>query len=172
MYPLALGGAESRDGMTTNQRSRGGASKSGLYTHRHVYTLLNVLSNILSVYGEKINLKYRPYQACISPDTITNVGIDIWIDMPTPTWTVKLSVYCVRQVWLGTFFSGMLNCSVSWKSDFILQCLSQQFCSYFAYKFKWQMSFFSLRYFTNCVDSKRLNEYRLSEKSFPICVLV
>ncbi len=93
--------------------------------------------------------------------------------MPTPnvTWTVKWSVYCVRQVWLGTFFSGMLNCSVSWKSDFILQCLSQQFCSYFAYKFKWQMSFFSLRYFTNCVDSKRLNEYTLSEKSFPICVL-
>ncbi len=38
----------------------------------------------------------------------------------------KWSVYCeethVRQVWLGKFFSGKLNCLVSWKRDLILQC--------------------------------------------------
>ncbi len=57
IYLLALGAAESRDGMTTNQRSRGGAviclhtrnEKNGIYTNRHVYTLLYVLSNVLSV---------------------------------------------------------------------------------------------------------------------------
>ncbi len=58
----------------------------------------------------------------------------------------KWSVYCEethdRQVWLETFFSGKLNCLVSRKRDSILQCLSQRFCSYFTYKFKWQMSFF------------------------------
>ncbi len=54
----------------------------------------------------------------------------------------------VRQVWLGTFFLGKLNCLVSWKRDLILQCLSQRFCSYFTYKFKWKMSYFSLRHFS------------------------
>ncbi len=54
----------------------------------------------------------------------------------------KWSVYCEethdRQVWLGTFFSGKFNCFM--KRDLIFQ--SQRFCSYFTYKFKWQMSFF------------------------------
>ncbi len=73
----------------------------------------------------------------------------------------KWSVYCEethdRQVWLGTFLSGKLNCLVSWKRDLILQCLSQRFCSYFAYKFKWQMSFFSSATLFR-VDSKRLKK--------------
>jgi len=73
------------------------------------------------------------------------------------TPTAKWSETHVRQVWLGTFFSGKLNCLVSWKRDLIMQCLSQRFCSYFAYKFKWQMSFFfSATLFR--VDSKRLNK--------------
>ncbi len=58
----------------------------------------------------------------------------------------KWSVYCEethdRQVWLETFFSGKLNFLVSWKRDLIMQCLSQRFCSYFTYKFKWHVFFF------------------------------
>ncbi len=91
------------------------------------------------------------------------------------TPTAKWSETHVRQVWLGTFFSGKLNCLVSWKRDLILQCLSQRFCSYFTYKtyilhayretvvlapytFKWKMSFFfSATLFR--VDSKRLNKF-------------
>ncbi len=53
------------------------------------------------------------------------------------TATAKWSVYCeethLRQVCLGTFFSGKLNCLVSWKRF-----------NFATYKFKWQMSFFSL----------------------------
>ncbi len=53
------------------------------------------------------------------------------------TATAKWSVYCeethIRQVWLETFFSGKLNCLVSWKRF-----------NFATYKFKWQMSFFSL----------------------------
>ncbi len=60
------------------------------------------------------------------------------------TPTAKWSETHVRQVWLGTFFSGKLHCLVSWKTDLIMQCLSQRFCSYFTYTYKWQMSFFFL----------------------------
>ncbi len=74
------------------------------------------------------------------------------------TATAKWSETHVRQVWLGTFFSGKLNCLVSWKTDLIMQCLSQRFCSYFTYTYKWQMSFFfSATLFR--VDSKRLNKF-------------
>jgi len=82
----------------------------------------------------------------------------------------KWSVYCeethLRQVWLGTFFSGKLNCLVSWKRDLILQCLSQRFCSYFTYKCKWQMSFFSATLFR--VDSKRLNKFSILTRRIKI----
>ncbi len=71
---------------------------------------------------------------------------EVYLSVDASTATAKWPVYCeethIRQIWLGTFFSGKLNCLVSWKRDLILQCLSQRFCSYFAYKFKWQMSFF------------------------------
>ncbi len=58
LYPLALGAAESRDGITTKHSVAGQeqqclhtrCEKSGIYTHRHVYILLNVfLNNVLSV---------------------------------------------------------------------------------------------------------------------------
>ncbi len=82
----------------------------------------------------------------------------------------KWPIYCeethLRQVWLGTFFSGKLNCLVSLKRDLILQCLSQRFCSYFAYKFKWQMSFFSATLFR--VDSKRLNKFSILTRRIKI----
>ncbi len=80
------------------------------------------------------------------------------LSVDSSTATAQWPVYCkethVKQVQHGTFFSGKLNCLVSWKRDLILQCLSQRFCSYFTYKFKWQMSFFSATLFR--VDSKRL----------------
>ncbi len=85
-------------------------------------------------------------------------------------WTGKWSETHVGQVWLGTFFSGMLNCLFSWKRDLILQCLNQRFCSYFAYKFKWQMSFiFSATLFR--VDSKRLNIFSILTRRIKINML-
>ncbi len=50
--------AESRDGMTTNKPAEElqclcRSEKSGIYTHRHVYTLLYVLSNVVKCIGEK-----------------------------------------------------------------------------------------------------------------------
>ncbi len=68
------------------------------------------------------------------------------------TATAKWPVYCeetqARQVWLETFFSGKLNCLVSWKRDLILQHIHLN-----------DRCLFFLCDTFPCVDSKRLNKF-------------
>ncbi len=67
------------------------------------------------------------------------------------TWTGKWS-----GVWLGTCFSGMLNCSVK-KLFKCAMSIRQRFLHMLHINLKDRCRLFSLRHFSYCVDSKRLN---------------
>ncbi len=86
-YPLAAWSTWSRDGMTTNQRSRGGTAMFAyeMWKERNIrpQTCLHFdkcIKQCIKCIGEKINRKYRSYQASIDP-------------IPIPTLVSILSIF-------------------------------------------------------------------------------
>ncbi len=82
-----LGAAASRDGMTTNQRSRGGAAMFAyeIWKERNIHPqtrlrFVKCIKQCIKCIGEKSNRKYRSYQASIDP-------------IPIPTLVSILSIF-------------------------------------------------------------------------------
>ncbi len=127
---LPLGAAESRDGMTTKQRSRGGAVMFAyeMWKERNIrpQTCLHFdkcIKQCIKCIGEKNNWKYRSYQASIDP-------------IPIPTLVSILSIFgSIRTPLTDTWLCDVTHAlSVLSKSN-----INYNYCCYLVYSGSIQM---------------------------------